>query len=149
MEALVRSGTVAREKARAVITTDISIGETKEVDAFLIEARSWGGESGSPVFAYTPSYSVGGRSFEQMLNEDEIYRSIQTMPVEMHFHPTLAGVLHGHFTIEHGGSNQNSGIGIVIPLKAVDEVLKKPFLVAQREAMIQRMLASRRLPTPD
>jgi len=94
------------------------------VDAYLVETRSWGGESGSPAFFY-----------------GEPGRIPPQCPT------TLLGVLHGHFDIKKavkasgggettgGGSftyetttqivELNSGIAVVLPAQDLHDLLQR------------------------
>jgi hypothetical protein len=78
--------------------------EGVEMDAYLIEARSIGGLSGSPVFYHSHGSHVGilRPSFPDMLS-----------PVsEQSFY--LIGMVHGHYT-----AKENKGIAIVVPISSV------------------------------
>ncbi len=115
-----------------------SFGEEKvatrlgELDAYLIEARSIGGLSGSPVFLNLGMVRViqGQQRFARQGS--------------MHF---LFGLMHGHYDsreaevddAEADGANLsvgqiNTGIGIVVPFHKIDEVVRpfNPDLVAPR-----------------
>jgi hypothetical protein len=106
------------------------------IDAYLIEARSISGLSGSPVFASidaTPSF--------QFLRDPRF----QTNPDEVHwarYH--FLGLMHGHFDLENLTEDSvvedaaesrgiNSGIGLVIPASKVLETLYQPDLKALRQ----------------
>lgn len=133
VEALIRTGTVAREAATVEIQSDLSSDERYRLDVHLIESRSWGGESGSPVFAYRETFKVGNRSggFWQHQN--------QPPNVESQSRPELIGMLHGHFPVEFGGTSTNSGIGIVIPIKSIyDVLLNNDWLQTQRREAISQ-----------
>lgn len=85
------------------------------VDAYLIEARSIGGLSGSPVFAYRETGTGRFRS------DWEVY---------------LIGLIHGHFDVSvlPPDSNElsrraervNMGLAIVIPTRKILEVVDQP-----------------------
>ncbi|TSC63355.1 MAG: hypothetical protein Athens041674_183 [Parcubacteria group bacterium Athens0416_74] len=104
-----------------------------EIDAYLIEARSIGGLSGSPVFFKEPYFklkdnntSLGGTS--------RIF---------------LAGLIHGHWSVDSAkidasetdaSDNQsriNMGIAIVIPAEKILEVLMHPDLVKHRNDVVE------------
>jgi hypothetical protein len=97
------------------------------VDAYLVEARSWGGHSGSPVFVYFPPdrelgvISVGGGPRIMLL-----------------------GLVHGHYELPQpvdltgdifgsGKVSMNAGIAVVIPAQAITELLMSEDEVAQRK----------------
>ena len=95
------------------------------IDAYLIEARSIGGISGSPVFVNLGSVRrIGGK---------EVFRAGG---------PTflLLGLIHGHYDIKNAIVDEieadvqkvdvstarlNSGIAIVVPIQKILDVLKK------------------------
>jgi len=90
-----------------------------DIDAYLIEARSIGGLSGSPAFV-RETVPIGLGSFY------------------------LMGLMHGHWDIPPEKKNDlldvndilgtvNMGIAIVIPAKKILEVLNQPKLVELRE----------------
>ena len=116
VEALVRSGTVARESAEVPVTVNLYTKETKTVEACLIQATAWGGESGSPVFFYEPETHIADGW------GDTAYVS-SSARVVVRINPTLMGLLHGHFPIEEDGTNPNSGIAVVIPRRKIVELL--------------------------
>ena len=109
---IVRVGTVAAMPDEKIKTS------TAEIDAYLIESRSIGGLSGSPVFVVPHETS-------------QFF---------------LLGLMRGHWDIDAsaidvdeedagGGSlkNVNMGIGIVVPAKRILEVLDHPKLIQKRE----------------
>ena len=94
------------------------------IDAYLIEARSIGGLSGSPAFVRATSPVGLGDVF-------------------------LLGLMHGHWDIPPEEKNDfllrgdffgsvNMGIAIVIPAKKILEVLNHPSLVKQREELDEK-----------
>ncbi|MQY67535.1 MAG: hypothetical protein GH159_04405 [Dehalococcoidia bacterium] len=107
---IVRFGNIAMIPDEPVPT---SIGM---IEAYLIEARSIGGLSGSPVFVYKIAKGRG-----------KLY---------------LMGLMHGHWDIPPENKNDsvitdsfgsvNMGIAIVIPAKKILEVLNHPKLVERR-----------------
>jgi len=110
---IVRMGNIAMIPDE-LIPTDLG-----SIEAYLIEARSIGGLSGSPAFVR------------------------ETVPVGLgRFY--LLGLMHGHWDIPPEKKNDllmereffgrvNMGIAIVIPAKKILEVLNHPKLVEQRE----------------
>ncbi|WP_315774896.1 MULTISPECIES: hypothetical protein [unclassified Bradyrhizobium] len=96
-----------------------------ELDAYLVEARSIGGISGSPVFLHTP--------LPNSVNATQI---------------RLLGLVHGHFDVSgltgerdeetegraRGGIN--TGIGVVIPVERILETLDQAELVAIRRSAV-------------
>jgi hypothetical protein len=104
------------------------------MDAYLIEARSIGGLSGSPVYVR--------RTMSLLWNDDasgKSLRSLHGMTGEIH----LMGMIHGHWDVKESEINQprltenkqgvNMGIAIVIPSEKILETINQPELVAMRE----------------
>jgi hypothetical protein len=111
----------------------------KEIQAFLIEARSIGGLSGSPVFVMTDMWQVehpGGWIVKR---------------TGRHY---LLGIMHGHFNLPTSGEDSvvdaevesddttateriNTGIGIVIPAEKILEVINQPKLMELRRVREQ------------
>lgn len=103
------------------------------VDAYLVEARSWGGQSGAPAFIHFPPDRHPGVLTlpEWPLKEPQFY---------------LLGLVHGHFDIPTGvefagdlenyGTGKvpiNAGVGIIIPAQDIFDLIMRPDLVDQRE----------------
>ena len=101
------------------------------VDAYLIEARSIGGLSGSPVFIHMPPIRiVDGKPVSSATPVYQLY---------------LLGLMHGHFDIENLNSDVvledekdatsgiHSGVGVVIPVEKIIETLMQQELVDMRK----------------
>lgn len=112
---IVRMGSIAMMPGEPVPTREFG-----DMDAYLIEARSIGGLSGSPAFVR------------------------ETIPLGIGaFY--LLGLMHGHWDIPPSAKNDavtpdddgsgavNMGIAIVIPAKKVMEVIQQPGLVEMRQ----------------
>lgn len=133
---IVRYGTIAM-----MPDDDIYVGSgfTK---AYLTEARSIGGVSGSPVFV---------RETRALPLNDGGYMQ----GVGNHY---LLGLMHGHWDLaetemnKQGGPSSirgvNMGISIVVPASKILETLYNPALVARRKLAVEYHLASMR-PTMD
>jgi hypothetical protein len=102
------------------------------VKAYLVEARSIAGLSGSPVFAH-PDPAL------------EIAKALaKKKPVGQH--SALLGLVHGHFDVPNLNDEDvvtddgapargiHTGIGVVIPVGKIIETLNHPELVAMRKA---------------
>ena len=145
VDAIVRSGTVALPDTRVPVHLR-SKEDSKEVDAHLIESRSWGGESGSPVFLHEEYYSAPDKI--AVTFKDGVPH---TLPVKNEVRarevlPPLLGLLHGHFeipTMVRSGTDwidANSGIGVVIPSRKIyDTLMNHPRLVKDREELAERI----------
>lgn len=105
---IVRTGNIAAMPEEPVQT------KLGPMMAALVEARSIGGLSGSPVFVhYAP--------FRQETHPEAI-GGIQ-----------LLGLMHGHFDESDSGERLNVGIGIVTPASRIAELMQLPE-VREREA---------------
>lgn len=116
---IVRIGNIAAMPEEPVST--IKYGE---IDAYLVEARSIGGLSGSPVFVHL----VLGRGGAIDLSSPSFY---------------LLGLMHGHYnspiteldlSLDDGGraDGVNMGIAIVIPANRIRDLIDHPDFVAAR-----------------
>lgn len=114
---------------------------------YLVEARSIGGLSGSPVFWYRGATRLRSGTL-----------------VHVSGAPTflLLGLVHGHY-IDRGGTrdtgeptvadrfdrrSENMGIAIVVPAKDILDTLNHPDLEQQRNFECQRILATKAIGLP-
>ncbi|HXU38285.1 MAG TPA: hypothetical protein VN937_18150 [Blastocatellia bacterium] len=113
------------------------------MDAYLVEARSIGGLSGSPVFAHVP---VPLRSLEGFHTSSETQFC-------------LIGLMQGHWDSRlsqadsaldaySGSERVNVGIGIVVPATKILEVINQPTIQEDEERQRQE-LRKKRLPKLD
>lgn len=123
---IVRRGTIAATNVK------VKGSPFGRIDAHLVESRSIGGMSGSPVFADLSG--IRGASMEDVtFNFQRFY---------------LLGVMHGHWDYTGGlpdyddadsskedepRKRVNTGIAIVIPIRKLVEVLDHPKLIKHRE----------------
>jgi hypothetical protein len=100
------------------------------IRAYLVEARSIGGLSGSPVFAHA-DYTL---ELSKALSKEK----------QVGQRCALLGLMHGHFDIpnlnedvvtddENSKSGVHTGIGVVIPVGKIIETINHPDLVAMRK----------------
>ena len=115
---------------------------SEEMEAFLIESRSIGGLSGSPVFVKVAEPRTGGHTLRikgrrmrvsetRELGVDRIY---------------LLGLVHGHWDIppsqvdaaivDNSRESVNVGIAIVVPAQKILEVLNHPEFERSRNEAI-------------
>jgi hypothetical protein len=137
---IVRIGNIAAMDEEP-ITTKWSNGHP--MDAFLIEARSIGGLSGSPVFV-----NVG------------IKPHLAQAAHRGHGKFYLLGLVHGHwgfpvpdvpdagFSLDEGADSEstkkiNAGIAIVVPARKIHEVLQLPELRTARQAILDEEMRMR------
>lgn len=136
---IVRVGNIALMPKEKIATRDFG-----SIEAYLVEARSIGGLSGSPVFVHLAPFRVIDGQIRQ--SKKQYY---------------WLGLMHGHWqmpvsktdtdelkidTLE--GEKLNMGIAIVVPATNVMDVLNQPYFVAGREDALRR-LEQERAPTPD
>jgi len=135
---IVRRGTVAMMPEDPVPRVNL-VDRTVDLEAYLIEARSVGGISGSPVFLRSPiglDYNIHSRTGK---------RRIERAHISGGYH--LLGLIHGHWEIspekkdlialpppQRGEPSINLGIAIVIPAKKILDTLNHPELLALRGA---------------
>jgi hypothetical protein len=109
------------------------------MDAFLIEARSIGGLSGSPVFV-----SIGG-------NPRQISGGQYSIPNR--WHVFILGLIHGHWDARHGdtvpdsttdGGSINQGIAMVAPASHILETIQQAKFKDIRAADVRLIRAHRR-----
>jgi hypothetical protein len=108
---IIRIGTLAAVPEEKIVT------EFGLIDAYLIEARSIGGISGSPVFVNT--------GYSRQTEEGFVTRS--GSPVY------LLGLMHGHWKEPTEGVNM--GIGIVVPSSKILEVLDQDTIKKREQQM--------------
>lgn len=117
-------------------------------EVYLIEARSIGGLSGSPVFVRRTMHISGANSLGAI-------ETLQGIGVHQYF----MGLAHGHWDIKESELNSvsfiqdsqrgvNLGIAIVIPAHKILEVINQPKLAEMRERAEKR-LRDAITPTPD
>jgi hypothetical protein len=113
-----------------------------DIDAYLVEARSIGGLSGSPVFAYLGAM--------RMIEKKTQFRGAVFY---------LLGLMHGHFDfpkLEIDNLEQDSltnlqinmGIAIVVPVWKIMEVINQEIFANMRDATL-RQEQKKTLPVPD
>jgi hypothetical protein len=124
-----------------------------DVDGYLIETKSLGGISGSPVFVRETVYFSGAVGPErrpvQACAQGDIY---------------LLGLVHGHWSIRPEDVNEtrievksekidkeaaNMGIAITVPAKKIMEVLNHPELVELRRVLDEKAEAELGTTDPD
>ncbi len=122
---IMRFGMLSMMPHEPITVKDLRVA--KEIDAYLVEARSWGGHSGSPAFVYYPADRMGNSI------------SVATrLPV------FLLGLVQSHYEIKSDveltgdllGTGQvpiNAGIAAVVPSQKIIDLLMDPTLVKDRE----------------
>jgi hypothetical protein len=124
---IVRTGNIALMPEELVeVTID---KKTQQMEAYLIEARSIGGLSGSPVFVYRAYHPGSEKAFYWL------------------------GLMHGHWNVKSNEKQEseeisqdaayippheriNMGIAIVVPATKVLEAMNQPYFADARERVI-------------
>ncbi len=107
-EPIIRVGNVAAVPTEKVNT------KLGPMECILIEARSTGGLSGSPVFLNRGPFRDHGRSL-----------AVGPLPT-----PLLVGLVHGHFDDDsERAQSVNTGIAIVVPARRIKEVIDQAVAV--------------------
>jgi hypothetical protein len=120
---IVRIGNIAAMPEERVQTHDLGA-----IEAYLVEARSIGGLSGSPVFAHLVGTRHIGKGSK--LEAGKVY---------------LLGLMHGHWDLPVADTYElakdmsniervNMGIAIVVPVSKILEVLNRKELLGKRKA---------------
>jgi hypothetical protein len=146
---IVRVGNIAMMRGEPVRTE--YCGHT---DAYLIEARSISGLSGSPVFVQAQLYETPeGTRISIPLMKDMISNKLAALPHagDITF---LLGLMHGHFDVQNlnedvvldsdTGSTHgiHTGIGVVIPVEKITETIFQPELADMRKKVAEELLKS-------
>lgn len=124
---IVRFGNISLMHEEMPLRLDPHSEVTTPADAYLVESRSWGGHSGSPVFIYFPLTRKPG---------------VINFGGEQAF--ALLGVTQGHFEfpkeVEFTGNwlgtgkvPLNTGIAAVIPAEKIIETLMEEQLMEERK----------------
>lgn len=127
---IVRFGTIALMPDEQVL---VDLGDSHaRIRAYLAEAQSWGGHSGSPAFVFFPPLRFGDR--------------MQMLP----YLPTyLLGLIQGHYTIksevkflgdvepeDKGHVSMNAGIAVIVPAQEIHNLLMAESVVEQRNLLL-------------
>ncbi len=126
-EPIARFGNIALMPGEKV-TVDVG-DSTAQIRAYLVEARSWGGHSGSPVFVFFPP--------DRFLNSLTVNEGLPIF---------LLGLVQGHYDIERemkfqgdvGRVAANAGIAIVVPAQDIYDLLMSEEAVAERAQGVRK-----------
>ncbi len=146
---LVRTGTLAMLPGEPIRNGDGFLW------AHLIEARSIGGLSGSPVFV---SRTMFFPSFEKALEDEGAGFVHGRVAGPIHF----LGLMHGHWEIDPSRINDpvthttspadvgvNVGIALVVPSEKILEIFNQPRLVEMRKKTEDHAISEQGTTTPD
>lgn len=150
-----RNMPIVRMGNLAMIPTETIPTDFGDVEAYLVEARSIGGVSGSPVFVRESLWVTQKGAGPFVAGKGELRPD--TMHAVVGGKSWLLGLMHGHWDIPANKRNEiapaptedgvNVGIAIVVPAKKIYEVLDDPGLVQmrKREAGLMRQKLVARL----
>ena len=132
VEPVIRFGNISLMLPNETIDVYLSSFDqtTTPISAYLVEARSWGGQSGSPVFIYFPPLIRGQRYTEAAMRYQQL--------------PLLLGLVHGQYEddIPSPEASRNSlvsaGIAIVIPADKIRETIMQKKLADERREILEQ-----------
>lgn len=140
----------------AIPREPIPLGEYGEHPMMIIEPRSFGGLSGSPVFGIL-------RGYENMKIGEESLRKAQRRGIDTKVELTweeqyyLLGIIHGHWDVPvwtvtmldiMGLRKVNQGMSLATPIVALQALLDEERFREERERR-REILRNANLPTPD
>lgn len=140
MQPILRFGQLAMMPHDKVSVRLDRASDPVQVSAYLVEAKSVGGQSGSPAFIHYAADRLNtGAGGNVMLNT--------AIP------PALLGIVSGHFDVRQpvtlvgdvepvGNVKINAGMAIVIPAQAIIDVLNMEELMEDREAIAKVAMAN-------
>jgi hypothetical protein len=136
---IIRVGNIASMPEEKVKTKEFG-----DIEAYLIEARSIGGLSGSPVFVFLDSKRTRRVKFPEGDFKGKVFY--------------LLGIVHGHWDRKENeiddiisdidGGKINTGIAVVVPATKLLEVINQPKLLQQRSIVMEKRKREN-FPTPD
>jgi hypothetical protein len=155
---IVRTGNVAMLPPERIPGIEIDTGKPVESEVYLVEARSIGGLSGSPVFVRETIYFP--LDLPDPGKEDQSAKRVEMMQGPGAFF--LLGLMHGHWDIREQDLNEieiltggegkqgvNLGIAVVVPAKKIWEVLNQRALVELRRQQDEERRAKEGTTTSD
>lgn len=109
------------------------------IKAYLVEARSVAGLSGSPVIVLSDPTVLSARIL--------LTGKLEKQPC------ALLGLMHGHFDVQNLNEDVvsddddpkqsvHTGIGIVVPVEKIIETIRHPELMSIRKAIVQKLRKS-------
>jgi hypothetical protein len=151
-----RNTPIVRKGNIAMLPEDKVRTKMGDMDAYIIEAHSLGGISGSPIFA-RETIALAGRIAYNHGEDEPVQRTMQTAGT---FY--LLGLMHGHWQLDPADVDSpywrtpttgqpvfHIGLSVVVPAVKILETLNHPELVSHRKQAEEAMVNSRSVPTPD
>ena len=149
---IVRVGNIS-----ALPTDKIHTKKSGLIEGFLIELRSIGGLSGSPVFVHLgglpgPHRPKNSLLVGKPLEDPPSIRTLRRNPYDIEDVIYLLGVMHGHFDLdkkalgdivgeEKESEQLNTGIGVVMPIDHVLELLQTDSIKDSLEIELEEELS--------
>lgn len=147
LEPIARFGNVALIPEDKVPAKTMQGGPEKLLEAYLVELRSMGGHSGSPVYIYHPENLWSERDFHDLAEKISPppvgARGVREHRYIPYRKPTFLGILQGHYgarekdLVDGGTIVGSSGISIVIPSKKVVELINQEEFVNERDRLAE------------
>lgn len=131
VQPIIRFGNISLMPYERIPIFDKTTRMTSKIEAYLVECRSYGGHSGSPVFL--------------VLKPD---RYVGRIDISSEYPIRLLGVVTHHFELSKevkfsgdvfgkGIIDQNAGIAIVIPVSYISDLLMNEYFIQQRENLLK------------
>ncbi|MHB9053521.1 MAG: hypothetical protein ACYC5F_05990 [Thermoleophilia bacterium] len=148
---IVRIGNIARMPEERIPTKYFG-----NIEAYLVEVRSIGGLSGSPVFINLGTHRLLREFATEANPQGRGRRHIQRVGPIFYW----LGMMHGHWDLpaieEDAVSDEdaadvariNTGIGVVVPVSQILEIISQPYFLEMREREISE-INQRNLPVED
>ena len=150
---IARFGAIARLPVEPV-SVKRSDGSTESIHGYLVEMRSWGGHSGSPVFWYYPAVEVhffptppnapGQKMGREERRKKGITPQPSHIPISKEFGViALLGIVSAHFDIPQSAKTSgdvlgsiitplNAGIAVVTPAHKIIDLLQRSDVIEER-----------------
>lgn len=146
---VVRFGNIALMPHEKV-SVEVERKTYRDIDAYLIEARSWGGSSGSPAFVHLSPMRYPGTILMPDLGDITGMTSAEIDERHQELKPVrLLGLVQGHMRVDERADSgeetfdtarvrANAGIAVVVPMQAIIETLEDEKLMDERERIRRR-----------
>lgn len=139
---ILRFGSIARMPTEEKIQIEIDAAPTtREIIAYLVEARSWGGQSGSPAL-WTHEFTFKPKKADVRAEEKTRKRV-----------SALLGIVSSHFDIKQKAQSKgdifedittslNTGIAVVAPAHAIEDLIMndREFVTARKKQIARSKL---------
>ncbi|MGA8747018.1 MAG: hypothetical protein WB507_14305 [Solirubrobacterales bacterium] len=151
---IVRFGSVALGRHEPLAVTMPHAETTME--AYLVEVRSWGGQSGSPVFVSFMGSSGYAEKRDRPVRAKllGLMHGHYEIPAKVNFNPSTSSTAPEIITETASAETKatapvNAGIGVVMPAQKIIDLLMEDELVAKRDEEKKRLEDDEPTPVPD